>query len=505
MNEDPKTQAALLLTVSLGKADRGGAKPLSPGEWARLEVWLEARDLDLSELVTDDVGNLLAGWEDRTIAPGRLDYLLGRGAAVGLALEKWRRAGLWILSPWDDAYPERFRRRLGRTAPPVLFGCGNKALVRRGGLAVVGSRDAEDDDIAFSRTLGESASLQGFSIVSGGARGVDRSAMKGALDKDGTVVAVLADNLLRAATSTLYRRPLLSGDIALVCTVNPEARFHVGNAMARNRYIYCLADAAVVVASARGSGGTWSGACENAKAGWVPLWVRKTDRSGSGNPDLVASGARWLPDPLQSLAALFEPSEAATSPVPAALSEERHPWYTPDAGTAGQLGRELPPPAIPKDLNFFDLFLIRLEGLTADEPLTESDIAERLRIVKVQVREWLDRGVSGGSIEKVERPVRYRAPNRVPPLPLDTPAPVSSSKVASPAVVARLDFEHLFQARIEEMTAGEPRSSSDIARAIRVSRGQVNKWLSRGVAEGRIGRQTKPTRYRAAGDPCESE
>jgi predicted Rossmann fold nucleotide-binding protein DprA/Smf involved in DNA uptake len=51
--------------------------------------------------------------------------------------------------------------------------------------------------------------------------------------------------------------------------------------MERNKLIYALADWAIVVASAAGQGGTWTGALENLKAGWAPLFVR----NGSDVPD----------------------------------------------------------------------------------------------------------------------------------------------------------------------------------------------------------------------------
>jgi len=73
--------------------------------------------------------------------------------------------------------------------------------------------------------------------------------MLGALEHGGTSVGVLADSLLRSATSAQYRKQIMSGDLVLVTPFNPEAGFNVGNAVTRNRYIYCLADAAVVVSS----------------------------------------------------------------------------------------------------------------------------------------------------------------------------------------------------------------------------------------------------------------
>ncbi len=500
MTGDPGTQTALLLTVSLGKADREGAKPLSPGEWARLSGWLDERGLDPSALLQNEFRDVLSGWDDRSILLDRLDGLLGRGAALGLAVEKWQRAGLWILARSALDYPTRLARRLGPTAPPVLFGCGNPLLLERGGLAVVGSRDASEYDLDFSKGLGETVSQQGYSIVSGGARGVDRSAMKGAFDSEGTAVAVLADSLLRAATSALYRRPLLSGDLALVCAVNPEARFNVGNAMARNRYIYCLADAAVVVASARGSGGTWNGACENAKAGWVPLWVKRTSDPASGNAGLIEQGALPLPDPLESVATLFELSDEVSAPITAGFSEETRAWDTMSPEAMPIAAQDSAVRAAPENLDFYGLFLARLTAATADGPLSGADVATRLGIAKGQVEKWLKRGVTEGAVERVTGPVRYRAPHRVQSLPLEGPAADQSAPrepdTVPTAVLSGLGFQDLFLVWLGKLTADEPCSSAAIAQSLGVAPGQVNEWLRRGVADGRIHKTNKPVRYR---------
>lgn len=181
---------------------------------------------------------------------------------------------------------------------PLLFGCGNRALLAKPGLAVVGSRNAVQDDLEFAVSLGRQAAANGHSVVSGGAKGVDEAAMLGSLEAEGAAVGVLAAGLQRAATLRKWRDALERGDLALISPFGPTVGFSPGNAMGRNRYIYCLATAAVVVASAHGSGGTWAGAVENLRRGWVPLWVRRSNRSttaGSGNVALVKMGAHWLP------------------------------------------------------------------------------------------------------------------------------------------------------------------------------------------------------------------
>ena len=264
--------------------------------------------------------------------------------------------------------------------------------------------------------------------------------MKGALGSEGTAVAVLADSLLRAATSSLYRRPLLSGDLVLVSAVNPEARFNVGNAMARNRYIYCLSDAAVVVASARGSGGTWSGACENAKAGWVPLWVKQTADTDSGNVNLIARGARWT---ARSAAIGGRIVRTAGRRAGAGAG-----WRFRGRGVVGRA----PSPAIPGNLEFFDLFLALLTTLTSEEPLSEADVAERLDIAKGP-GEGMDQARRGrGKDRKADEAraiPRFAIGNYTRRSQTSDPerSVMAGREAVSPPVQSRLEFQDLFPAQ----------------------------------------------------------
>ena len=308
MNPSSQAHAMMLLTVSLGKPGNADERPLSTREWSRLEAWLKERKLEPSDLLKGDLNSMLSGWMDRSVTLSRLEHLVGRGGTLGLALERWRRAGVWVIERSEPEYPKRLTRRLRLGSSPILFGCGNRALLDRGGIAVVGSRAADREDIEFTEDLGKAAAQQGLSIVSGGARGVDERAMLGALGSEGTAVGVLADSLLRSGTSERFRKYLLSGDLVLATPFNPEAGFNVGNAMSRNRYIYGLADAAIVISSTPDKGGTWNGALEDLKAAWVPLWVKRTMNEKSGNPELVRRGARWLPDDLASLERLMNGS-----------------------------------------------------------------------------------------------------------------------------------------------------------------------------------------------------
>jgi predicted Rossmann fold nucleotide-binding protein DprA/Smf involved in DNA uptake len=212
--------------------------------------------------------------------------------------------------------------------------------------------------------------------------------MLAAIDAGGTAVGVLADHLLRAATSKKFRDGLMNQRLALVSPFNPEAGFDVGNAMSRNRYIYCLADAAVVAATSHGSGGTWHGAVQNLREGWVPLWISRSIDANAGGGTLIEKGARWLPPNGFDVSRLLSLTQADATAV-----------SVDNAVSGGKT---------PSQPELYALFLQRARELMSEQPATVAHICDRLDLHKSQVEAWLARAVSDGELDKVmTRPVRY--------------------------------------------------------------------------------------------------
>jgi predicted Rossmann fold nucleotide-binding protein DprA/Smf involved in DNA uptake len=182
--------------------------------------------------------------------------------------------------------------------------------------------------------------------------------------------------------------------------------------MARNKYIYCLADSSLVIHSGK-KGGTFNGAQENLKHGWVPLWVKPTDDPAAANTDLVNQGGHWCkssPDKISVLELLESPSPNGhqvtesndlfaeqSQPTLFSAKEEMADYATDNEDSSA--GAE------PAD--FYQLFLQELARL-AEEPLAAEDIAEKLGLHKTQVNEWLKRAVNEEQIKKLSRPVRYQ-------------------------------------------------------------------------------------------------
>ena len=86
--------------------------------------------------------------------------------------------------------------------------------------------------------------------------------------------------------------------LVLVSPYDPAAGFNVGNAMQRNKVIYALADAGLVVTSDFEKGGTWAGAIEQIERfHFVPVFVRNGNQAGRGNLALIHHGGVPWPNP----------------------------------------------------------------------------------------------------------------------------------------------------------------------------------------------------------------
>ncbi len=292
------TQAILLLTAPL-IAGRGkpSTSPLGVGEYRRLARRLRELERQPADLLDPGWRELLK--ECRVgLDHARLERLLGRGLLLSQAMERWRTRAIWVRSRADASYPRRLKKGLGEEAPPVLYGCGDAAILDVGGLAVVGSRNVDDTLLEYTEKVGRLAAETGRTVVSGGARGIDRAAMHGALDAGGSVAGVLADGLERAAMLREHREALMDGRLVLICPYDPAVRFLVGHAMQRNKLIYALSDAALVVSSDYEKGGTWAGAVEQLdKLKLVPVYVRANGETGKGLGGLRERGAKPWPEP----------------------------------------------------------------------------------------------------------------------------------------------------------------------------------------------------------------
>ena len=337
----PNTQAILLLTAPL-IAGRGtsSSELLTPGEYKRLARHLLEIQRQPADLVSPDASHLLRACQP-VIEEARMQRLLGRGFLLSQVIEHWQARAIWVVSRADAEYPRRLKSRLREDAPAVLYGCGDIGLLGSGGLAVVGSRHVDESLINYTMNVGRLAAQSGRMIVSGGAKGIDQAAMRGALEARGKVTGILADSLEKTTMNREHRNLILDGQLVLMSPYDPSAGFNVGHAMQRNKLIYALSDASLIVSSDLNKGGTWAGAVEQLdKLKFVPVYVRSTGTSSAGLDALRRKGAQPWSNPQDADA--FESLFLVDTPRPTQAPEPALALYRDD----GPKGGRLPQPSI---------------------------------------------------------------------------------------------------------------------------------------------------------------
>lgn len=195
------------------------------------------------------------------------------------------------IQPGDGEYPERLARLADHPVELRVRGALGRFVPR---VALVGARETDEYGEDLARTLGAGLARAGISVVSGGARGVDAAAHRGALEANGHTVAVLGtgvDVCYPAEHRALYADILASGG-ALVSELPDGSRGHRHHFPARNRIIAGLSEAVVVVRARAKSGAlitaSWARS-QGAKLFAVPGDVR--DDLSAGPHELLRTGA----------------------------------------------------------------------------------------------------------------------------------------------------------------------------------------------------------------------
>lgn len=208
--------------------------------------------------------------EENTL--GRAPGLDEETAAVTRALARWRarltvvdpdrnqaacaRLGARFIIPGDPEWPTQLND-LGPTRPYGLWlrGEGNLRFACLRSVSLVGSRAASDYGLHVALELAADLAERRWTIVSGGAYGIDARAHRGALAEHGTTIAVLACG---ADVSYPVAHTAMFDDIAangvIVSEWPPGSRPYRGRFLVRNRVIAALTRGTVVIEAAVRSG-----------------------------------------------------------------------------------------------------------------------------------------------------------------------------------------------------------------------------------------------------------
>ena len=248
----------LLLSSHLGES---GRKPLTASQLRVLadRVSMMNRPDEDRDLIQKDLTDL--GYS-REMA-GRILRLLQEEDVLDYYLRKGEVLGCEPITRVSDLYPLHLRKRLGLESPGVLWARGDMGLLTQPMVALVGSRELREENWKFAAEVGRQAARQSYGLVSGNARGADRTAQESCLDAGGKVICVVADEL--------WKQPLRE-NVLYVSEDDFEEGFSAQRALSRNRVIHALGVVTFVAQSSFGSGGTWDGTVKNLQNHWSDVY-----------------------------------------------------------------------------------------------------------------------------------------------------------------------------------------------------------------------------------------
>ncbi|HEX3489491.1 MAG TPA: DNA-processing protein DprA [Streptosporangiaceae bacterium] len=212
-------------------------------------------------------------------------------------LAGWEREGMRLTFPGDPEWPTQLDD-LGDASPLLLWVRGRVDLryACLSSVSVVGSRAASSYGEHVGRELGASLAERGFTVISGGAYGIDAAAHGGALAAAGLTVAVLASGLSYGyplGHSRLFDTIADQGAVVSECP--PDRAPTRPGFLIRNRIVAALSRGTVVVEAALRSGALST--AKHARELRRPLMAvpgRVTSEESAGCHELIREWAAML-------------------------------------------------------------------------------------------------------------------------------------------------------------------------------------------------------------------
>lgn len=136
-----------------------------------------------------------------------------------------------------------------------LWCAGDRSLLKRPAVAVVGTRNVSQEGAARARRLSRDLVNAGVVIVSGLAKGVDTCALTSAMENGGHVIAVIGTPIDKAYPAE--NRPLqerIYADHLLISQFKPGTRVFPSNFPERNKLMAAISDATVIIEASDTSG-----------------------------------------------------------------------------------------------------------------------------------------------------------------------------------------------------------------------------------------------------------
>lgn len=265
------------LSIMTGRTRRG---------WKSALETLRLIDVSLSNLVQMNTGDAWKwlGWD---VARHR-EWMSALEIARSM-LPTRVESELSVTSLLDDDAPEWLKRS---AATPWVFYRGDLTILDRVTVGFSGQREVGEQAAGITTTLATAAAHAGYTVVSGGARGVDMAAHTAVLAAGGSTAVILPQGLITWRSPRELAQPEVADRVIAVSEDVPWEPWNTDSAMRRNRMIVDLSRIFTVPQSGTtgGSHSTGRYALKQHRVTYVP----DLGPEYPGNQLLLQHGARLL-------------------------------------------------------------------------------------------------------------------------------------------------------------------------------------------------------------------
>ena len=281
------SMATMLLSMTLAPNRDEYVRPLTTQEFRRVEAAARAsRYHSLGRLTEADISGLMLYLNLSEEEAYRVYTLLHREVQLTYAVDSFMRDGIEIVTIYDSEYPQRVLRRMGDAAPPCFFRCGSAELLDQPAIAIVGISGVKTTPAAREsvEALVRGAVSRGYAVITGGELGLSRVAASAVAERNGVLLNVLGGGLREHVNQEGIDALIALNRGAAISLEHPDVMFTISHAIARNKVLFSLADAAFVF-NTDGKRGLLD-VLRNRYCDWVYAW-----NGYPGNQPLIIRGA----------------------------------------------------------------------------------------------------------------------------------------------------------------------------------------------------------------------
>ncbi len=184
-----------------------------------------------------------------------IEYLLNKDMTfVKEEIERCNAKRIYLVDYYSKAYPRALREI--PEPPLILYVAGDKGVLNTPSVTLVGSRKADSYGITLSQEIAATFAQGGFTVVSGLAEGIDRSASLGAMNGGGKTIGVLCAGMDMdyPSNSRDFKNKIIASGGAVISEFEFGTPALSGYFPLRNRIMAGLSDLTIVVQAGEKSG-----------------------------------------------------------------------------------------------------------------------------------------------------------------------------------------------------------------------------------------------------------